>query len=244
LTLNILANNNASILVGIIILSIKSLNLNTGFVAFTIVVAFAIYAPSSSAALVCVFGMVPRFLSCSNPPKLTDADQAVSRLGKDQYDALNWIDRSTALFTAQLGKCMGINGWKRYRFRMRAVGMVGQAVASWDGLRTVDLALENLNGQALDRLLPQMRYSRAEIIRRIGTHLDHPHRQSDVIRVEGELHWDGHGFLEIHPSQTKDVQFLSNSSLPLISQKDQAFVPRLSVESSILLNLGGPLCSQ
>jgi hypothetical protein len=122
---------------------------------------------------------------------------------------------------------MGINGWKRYRFRVWAVGIVVQAATSWDGLRTVDLALESFNGNSLQKLLPQKSYVRAEVVRRVWKRLEHPPSRGDIIRVEGELHWDGHGFLEIHPSQTSDVRFLSTKSLPPISQNDHGFLPRL-----------------
>jgi hypothetical protein len=196
-------------------------------VAFTLGAIFALYTPSSGAAPVCIFGTVPCFLACSNPPRLTDADQAVHQLRKTQYETLNWVDESTALLTTQLAKCMGINGWKRYRFRVWAVGIVVQAATSWDGLRTVDLALESFNGNSLEELLPQKGYVRAEVVRRVWKRLEHPPSRGDIIRVEGELHWDGHGFLEIHPSQISDVRFLSTQSLPPNSQNDHGFLPRL-----------------
>lgn len=196
-------------------------------VAFTLGAIFALYTPSSGAAPVCMFGTVPCFLACSNPPRLTDADQAVHQLRKTQYEKLNWVDKSTALITTQLAKCMGINGWKRYRFRVWAVGIVVQAATSWDGLRTVDVALESFNGNSLEELPPPKGYVRAEVVKRVWKRLEHPPSRGDIIRVEGELHWDGHGFLEIHPSQISDVRFVSTQSLPPLSKNDHGLPPRL-----------------
>src|ERR1700688_1898250 len=108
-------------------------------------VALALFPLTCSAAPVCFFGMVPCFLACGSPPTLADVKQAASRLRTEEYKKLHWVDKSTALVTTQLGKCLGINGWKRYRFHVWAVGTVDQASTSWDGLRTVDVDLENFS---------------------------------------------------------------------------------------------------
>jgi hypothetical protein len=170
-------------------------------------IVFALWVPSSGAAPVCALGMVPCFVFCGGPPQLKDANQAVPRLQKVEYEKLSRLDEVSALVTTQFGKCVGIIGWKRYRFRVWAVGTVDQAATSWDGLRTVDVILENFNGFTENQLLPRPRYIRAEIIRRVWKRLDHPPSPGDHIRVEGELHWDAHGFLEIHPAQNGDVQY-------------------------------------
>lgn len=193
-------------------------------VVIAALVAIAAYPPSSSAAPVCVFGTIPCFVLCGSPPRITATDQAVLWLRENRYETLTWVDKSTALFTTQLGKCMGINGWKRYKVQVSAVGTVYQAATSWDGLQTVDLVLENLNGHTFHQLIPQLHYIRAEVIGRVWKHLDHPPRRGDMIRVQGELHWDGHGFLEIHPSQVSDVQFLLTPFKSSISQEDGAFL--------------------
>jgi|SRR5579863_5731346 len=177
-----------------------------------VLIAFALCVPSSSAAPVCVFGMVPCFLACDNPPRLADADQAALWLRPGEYEKINWFDQASAVITTQFFKCIGINGWRRYRFRVWAVGTVDQAATSWDGLRTVDIALEDFNDSPMYRSLPATHYIRAEIIRRVWKRLDHPPRQGDHIRVEGELHWDGHGFLEIHPAYDGDVRYLPVSA--------------------------------
>jgi hypothetical protein len=179
--------------------------------ATTFLTVFALCVPSSSAAPVCVFGMVPCFVFCGGPPQLKDADEAALRLRKTEYEKLNRFDEISALATTQFGKCIGINGWKRYHFRVWAVGTVDQAATSWDGLRTVDIVLENFNGYPENQLLPRPRYIRAEIIRRVWKHVDHPPCRGDHIRVEGELHWDGHGFLEIHPRKIDDLRYLPAS---------------------------------
>jgi hypothetical protein len=176
-----------------------------------VIVAFC--APSSGAAPVCVFGTVPCFLFCGGPPQLMNAAQAANRLQQAKYDKLSRFDEVSAVVTTQFGKCLGINGWKRYHFRVSAVGTVDQAATSWDGLRTVDILLDNFN----DHSLPAWPlYIRAEIIRHVWEHLDHPPCAGDHVRVEGELHWDGHGFLEIHPSLNGDVDYLPASSGPTI----------------------------
>ncbi len=177
--------------------------------AAPLLVAFALFAPSSTAAPVCVFGTIPCFLACGNPPKLTDANEAALWLRPAEYGSLNWLDQASAVVTTQFFKCIGINGWKRYGFQVYAIGTVEQAKTSWDGLLTVDIALADFNDTPVYRSLPATHYIRAEIIRRVWKHLDHPPRPGDRIRVQGELHWDGHGFLEIHPSQNYDVQYLS-----------------------------------
>jgi hypothetical protein len=175
-------------------------------------ISVALCAPSSSAAPVCVFGTVPCFLFCGGPPHLKDATEATKELRQAKYDKLSRFDEISAVVTTQFGKCMGINGWKRYRFRVWAVGTVDQAATSWDGLRTVDILLESFNSYSQDPLPLWPLYIRAEIIRRVWKALDHPPCPGDHIRVEGELHWDGHGFLEIHPSQNGDVRYLTPSA--------------------------------
>jgi hypothetical protein len=165
----------------------------------------------SSAAPVCMFGTVPCFLACGSPPSVARPEEAASYLRDVQYKKLNWIDKTTALATTPLGKCLGINGWKSYRFRVWAVGIVYQAATSWDGLRTVDIVLEGFNGYPSAPSSPQPRYLRIETIRRVWKHLDHLPSAGDKVRAEGELNWDGHGFLEIHPSKDGDVRYLSTS---------------------------------
>jgi hypothetical protein len=177
------------------------------FAAGAFLNVFALCAPSSSAAPVCVFGMVPCLVACGGPPQLTDAHQAIPWLRQTEYQKLTRFDEIGALVTTQFGKCIGVNGWKRYRFRVWVLGIVGQAATSWDGLRTVDVILENFNGYTQAQLLPGPHYIRAEIIRRVWKHLGHTPCQGDRIRVEGELHWDGHGFLEVHPSWISDVEY-------------------------------------
>src|SRR5579859_5833896 len=158
---------------------------------------------TSQAAPVCPFGGVRCFVACGNPPKTTD--DAVQHLKKDRYAPITGFDRWTALFTTPLGKCLGINGWKRYRFHVSAAGKVVQAVTSWDGLRTIDLELDEFNGKP-----PECKckgcYIRSEIVRHVWKRLDHPPVVGERIRIAGELHWDGHGFLEIHPERKEDVE--------------------------------------
>ncbi len=180
------------------------------FVA-SLLVILVLSALSTSAAPVCGFGTAPCFVACGSPPRLTDANQAALWLRSTEYGSLNWLDQASAVVTTQFFKCLGINGWKRYGFYVYAIGTVEQAKTSWDGLRTVDIALADFNDTPVYRSLPATHYIRAEIIRHVWKHLEHPPRPGDCIRVQGELHWDGHGFLEIHPSQNYDVQYLSVS---------------------------------
>lgn len=171
--------------------------------------ALAFFPRPAQAAPVCWLGTVPCFLACGNPPALTNADQAGSRLRTDEYEKISRLDQTSAVFTTQFFKCLGINGWRRYRFNVYAVGTVKQAATSWDGLRTVDMVLADFDGSSAYRLLPPTHYIRAEIVRHVWRHLAYPVCAGDQLRVAGELHWDGHGFLEIHPSKNTDVQFLS-----------------------------------
>jgi hypothetical protein len=180
-------------------------------VASVVLVGFALWGRAISAAPVCVLGMVPCFLFCGSPPYLADADQAALWLRPAQYESVNRLAQVSALVLTQAGKCMGINGWKRYRMDVWAVGTVSQVATSWDGLCTVDVVLTNFNDSNLYQLLPMTHYIRAEVIRRVWKHLNHPPRAGDQIRIEGELHWDGHGFLEIHPVRYSDVRFLPAS---------------------------------
>jgi hypothetical protein len=171
--------------------------------------------PSCPAAPVCAFTTIPCFIACGNPPKVSRKIDAALFLRSERYGKLNWIDRSTALFTTQMGKCLGINGWRQYKLHVAAVGIIDQAATSWDGLRTVDITLEKFNDSIFGP--GQTRYIRAEIIRHVWKHLGRPLLPGDHIQVEGELHWDGHGFLEIHPSQVDDVRTLSKALLPTVS---------------------------
>jgi hypothetical protein len=178
-------------------------------VALLLAAVFVFFPRPTRAAPVCWFGMVPCFLACGNPPPLTNADQAALRLRPVGYERITWLDQSSAAVTTQLFKCIGINGWKRYGFHVYATGTVKQAATSWDGLRTVDMVLADFNGSPVYWSLPASHYIRAEVIRRVWKHLNYPVCAGDQIRIEGELHWDGHGFLEIHPSKNTDVQFVS-----------------------------------
>jgi hypothetical protein len=168
-----------------------------------------VFASSCHAAPVCLFGGVRCFIACGHPPELKDAEAARPYLkadsGTDPYDRITGLDRWSALFTTPLGKCLGINGWKRYHFRVSATGKVVQAVTSWDGLRTIDLQLEQFNG-APPGCREEVCYVRAEVVRHVWKRLDHVPVEGERIRIEGELHWDGHGFLEIHPERTIDVE--------------------------------------
>ncbi|OAI57134.1 hypothetical protein AYO50_01965 [Acidobacteria bacterium SCGC AG-212-P17] len=93
---------------------------------------------------------------------------------------------------------------------MSARGTIEQAVTSWDGLRTIDLRLDEFNGKP-----PECKgavcYMRAEVVRHVWKHLDHLPRAGECVMIEGELHWDGHGFLEIHPTRSTDVQILDST---------------------------------
>jgi hypothetical protein len=167
------------------------------------------WIPASYAAPVCVFGTVPCFLACGHPPQPSNPGEAASYLKVAEYEPITRLDQVSALVTTQFGKCIGINGWRRYHFRVWATGTVKQAATSWDGLRTVDILVENFNDvPGSPNRHPPPYYIRAEIIRRVWKHVDHPPTCGDYIRVEGELHWDGHGFLEIHPSQISDLRYL------------------------------------
>jgi hypothetical protein len=186
---------------------IKSSNVKC--VALLLAGAFVFSPRPTHAAPVCWLGSVPCFLACGNPPSLTDADQAALWLRPGEYQEVNWFDQGSAAVTTQFFKCIGINGWKRYGFYVYAAGTVKQAATSWDGLRTVDMVLADFNGSQIYRSLPATHYIRAEVIRRVWKHLSYPVCPGDQIRVEGELHWDGHGFLEIHPAKDADLKFVS-----------------------------------
>ena len=163
----------------------------------------------SVAAPVCWLGAVPCFVACAHPPNLSDAEQASSKLSSAEYEHINRLDQVSAVVTTQFFKCMGINGWKRYGFHVFATGTVEQAATSWDGLRTIDMVLSDFDGSAAYRSLPTPNFIRAEVIRRVWKQLDYEVCPGDQIRIEGELNWDGHGFLEIHPSLGTDIRFLS-----------------------------------
>lgn len=168
----------------------------------------SLWLPPVSAAPVCALGMISCFLFCGSPPRLVDAGQAALALGQTEYKNLTRFDEVSAVVTTRFGKCLGINGWKRYLFNVWAIGRIDQVATSWDGPCTVDIVLENFNGYRIGQVLPSPRFIRAEVIRRVWKHLDHPLSRGDHVRIEGQLHWDGHGFLEIHPAMNCDVQYL------------------------------------
>ncbi len=164
-------------------------------------------ATSLVAAPVCWIGTARCWALCQNPPPVTNAHDAARILQGWKYAHLNWFDRASAALTTQFGKCLGVQGWRRYRFDVWAEGTVYQAATSWDGLRTVDIELDNFNGESTPVALDRPRYIRAEVIPRARKRLPHPIRPNDRVWVHGELHWDADGFLEIHPSRDGDVQF-------------------------------------
>ena len=167
----------------------------------------AALTPSAHAAPVCVLGMLPCFVRC-NLPSHRPADPYAARqlLTQQPGHELTHFDRWSALFTTPF-KCLGVNGWRRYHFKVVALGVVKNAATSWDGLRTVDLQISQFSGDRPDDLNPSPRFIRVEIVRSVWKHLPLPISPGDSVRVEGELHWDGHGFLEIHPQRHTEVQF-------------------------------------
>jgi len=174
---------------------------------YVLVTVFGIIAPTCQAAPVCFLGTVPCFVRCHlASEKPTDAVDAVRLLRREPYQELTASEEWMALFTTPF-KCLGLNGWRRYHFRVWAVGIVENAATSWDGLRTVDLRIELFSGgtPADSDVCP--RFIRAEIVRRVWKHLRRRICRGDRVRIEGELHWDGHGFLEVHPSKDADVRF-------------------------------------
>lgn len=178
-------------------------------ILFAILLTAIIHAVPGRAAPVCVLGMVPCFLDCHNPPALGNAQEAATRLNSRPYDKLNSLDRWAALVTTPLGKCLGVNGWRRYGFQVWATGTVENAATSWDGLRTVDVRIDQFSGDTPQSLPRCPCFIRAEVVRRVWKHLQHLPSRGDRVRIEGELHWDGHGFLEIHPANRDDVQYLN-----------------------------------
>ncbi len=107
-------------------------------------------ASPSHASPVWLFGGVHCFIACGHPPSLVGPSAAAHFLRKDPYDRITGLDRWSALFTTPLGKCLGINGWRKYHFRVLASGTVVQAVTSWDGLRTLDLAARRVQRPAAE----------------------------------------------------------------------------------------------
>jgi hypothetical protein len=161
------------------------------------------------AAPVCIFGSVPCWLDCHKPPKAGDfalVGDIVAKLRPFEYSRLTLLDRWTGLVTTPF-KCLGVNGWRRYRLIVSVSGNVKEAATSSDGLRTVDVCVDFLD----DLAVPEVRYLRAEMIPRVWSRRVHPPRTGDKIRVTGELHWDGHGFLEVHPRYAADLEFLKGN---------------------------------
>jgi hypothetical protein len=176
---------------------------------FFLVLVAAQLLPATSvvAAPVCWFGTARCWAFCQNPPPVKDAHDAARILQGWKYARLNWLDRVSGALTTQFGKCAGIQGWRRYRFDVWAEGKVYQAATSWDGLRTVDIELDNFNGESTPVALDRPRYIRAEVIPRARKRLPHRIDAGNQIWVHGEMHWDADGFLEIHPSRDGDVRF-------------------------------------
>lgn len=169
---------------------------------------FTVLGPvrAAQAAPVCILGMVPCWLDCHSPPHgkdLPNTSAIISTFPTGQYAPVTRLDQWTGFITTPF-KCLGLNGWRQYATTVAVNGVVKQAATSTDGLRTLDLLLTDVDGQQP----PTVRYARAEVIRCVWARLDHPPRDGDRIRVTGRLHWDGHGFLEVHPKHKGDVTFL------------------------------------
>lgn len=161
---------------------------------------------SAQGAPVCVLGMVPCWLDCHSPPPgkdLAGTAAIIAVLPSRQYAPVTRLDQWTGFITTPF-KCLGLNGWRQYPATITVIGIVRQAATSTDGLRTLDLSVTYVDGQQP----PVVRYARAEVIRCVWARLDHPPRCGDRIRVTGRLHWDGHGFLEVHPKHKGDVTIL------------------------------------
>lgn len=180
-----------------------------GLSAASVCAFLAFSAQAADAAPVCIFGTVPCFVACSNPPRIHSDTEAEANLRLRPFDGLTRFDRVSAALTTQLGKCLGINGWRKYRLRPFVVGTVVQTAKSWDGLETVDLEIEEFDAESVHAPPAiRSRYLRVEIIRKVWKRFPKQIRPGDRLRISGGLHWDGHGFLEIHPSGSCDVQRL------------------------------------
>lgn len=180
--------------------------------AGSLTVGFSFCPAALQAAPVCALGTIPCFVFCGHPPRISTSDQAIRELRNSNYDALTRFDEISPLVTTPLGKCLGINGWRKYDLRPTVVGVVQQIATSWDGLQTVDMLLEDFDDQAGTQLSKGPTYIRAEIVRRVWKHLPEKLKEGDHVRVKGQLHWDGHGFLEVHPSREGDVSIAAASA--------------------------------
>lgn len=150
-------------------------------------------------------------------------------------EKLSWVAKATGFATTPLFKKQGISGWLdcpeekenlglekpcwRLPSLVCATGKVFRSPAvSNDGLATIDLMLEALEFCSDTAACSQ----RADLIdlqdpkRRRYLRVEYRHRKNPVpkkedrVRICGELQWDTdrEGWWEIHPHQSRDVEFL------------------------------------
>jgi len=164
------------------------------------------------------------WLACNNPPAIATASDAIAFTRTTRNRALRRLDRDTGFLTTTFGKRLGIRGWKDYGFRVRVTGRVYQEAQSNDGLRTVDLEIDEFVPPDFHDDLACHRYIRVEMFPRVASRVcDTPAGQR--LQVEGDLRWDADGFLEMHPRRPDQVIFLPQPCTPRPSGTTRPSVP-------------------
>ena len=148
---------------------------------------------------------IPCWGRCHHPPKIGSAGAVPSVLRSSSNPKLNWVARTTGLFTTYAGKLLGIQGWKDYHLAAQTSDTVTHAAGSDDGLYTIDLQIRELRVGNEVVALSHVSFIRAEVfpLVRIGTQL--PRKEGSEVCISGELMWDADGFLEIHPKRSGQI---------------------------------------
>lgn len=109
-----------------------------------------------------------------------------------------------------LAKSAGIQGWKDYHMRAKAVGTVIQHELSSNGFLTMDVRLRSLTLNRVPIPLIGTRYMRFEIfLGKVSVDKEISDCTNELVAGQGKFVWDSDGWFEIHPQRTGDVRPLT-----------------------------------
>ncbi len=145
-------------------------------------------------------------------PALGSSQSAADHLRQKINFAPWWIYRNTLSLIFTPLKHAGFRGWTDYCSVACARGEVRHAVGGIDGMYTVDLALSAFQVNETETRLRGPRYLRVELFHAVKKRLRVLPRKGDSVQICGKLMWDADGFLELHPRNPDDIQFIGHVS--------------------------------
>jgi hypothetical protein len=149
--------------------------------------------------------VIPCWTRCRHPPAITSAQQMAPALRSMSNPPLTFLQRATGVVTTYCGKIWGIQGWRNYQIKAQVSGIVTHAAGSTDGLYTIDVRITELTLNHQKVSISRPSFIRIEVFPLVRFGAPLPRYPDEDVCIAGGLYWDADGFLEIHPSKSRDV---------------------------------------